>query len=550
MKMIPIVLSLFLGAMGWGQSVYKTQAHLDCDGYAQIQVGSADGACIGLVADQNLKDERIHQSFLFPRKMVELTPTRFLILDMGGWVQRKGALWELDLSQGQKKLWKLVAGLDRPHGLAWGPDGSLYVGEVHQIVRFSKDSLLKRKKPEMEVVIAGLKWSKGNSMHPLVNFTFGKSPQDLGDLYVNLGAPTDACVDEAPNKCSFDGERGVIRKYVYHAAINRWSSQFEVVASGLRNSMGLVSHESGLLLQVENSRDFQSPGEPFDELNVIQKGKHYGWPYCYNFQAISPEWREQFSCKSGFEPPLVLLPPHSAPLDLIYYKGNMFPELKGHLIMSLHGHKPTGSRILAYPTNDEGMPQIQNMNTWEFSSGSTKQSAKPTGGNLRTAPFVEIVMSWQKRDGVRPAGTPVGLLVASDGSIFIVEDKNKSILRISRTDRKNSSEENPEDLEKEKLLKVQIAVQKLKSQAQSLVAYNWINQNVFQSSCVACHSDVKGSATEAFEFMISEGWIEPGQDSSLLIQRLRGQNGFQKMPLGGSLTEDYIQYIEYFVKSL
>lgn len=550
MKFYWILIPVLFSLSAQSQSFYKTQSGETCGGHPLVQVGTAEGACLGLVADRSLKDTRTSETFTFPRKMVELVPGRFLILDMGGWNPNKGALWEIEINSGSKKLWKLLSGLDRPHGLSWGPDNNLYIGEVHRIIRLQRKSLQQRDRLTPDVVIDNLKLMVRTNMHPLINFTFGKSQSDLGDLYVNIGAPSDACINDAPYKCEFEGERGVIRQYKYQVGINRWNPQFEVIASGLRNSMGLVSHESGTLLQVENSRDFQEVNEPFDELNIVQKGKHYGWPYCYNFNGTSPEWNGKVDCSKGFETPLILLPPHSAPLDMVYYHGEMFPQWQGHLLISFHGHKPTGSRLVAFPTNHQGLPLATKATTWEYSSGANKQKALPSGGSLRAAPYEEIVSSWQKRDGTRPAGTPVGILVASDGSIFMVEDKNKTIVRLAKSEVKVSQAENPEDLDKEKKLKVQKALTSLKTRSQMLEGYNWINQNVVQNNCTACHGDLKGSSTEAFEFMIGAGWLDKGSEGSLLVQRLRGLNGLQKMPLGGSLPDDYVNFIESWIQAL
>lgn len=549
-KSIAILNLLLLSSAAFAQTAYKIHPQELCDGHPLVQVGTTEGTCLGLVADRSIKDSRSGETFSFPRKMVELAPGRFLVLDMGGWNPNKGSLWELEISGGSKKLWKLISGLDRPHGLSWGPDNNLYIGEVHRITRILQESLFQRNQISQEVVVDNLKLMSGQNMHPLINFTFGKSQADLGDLYVNMGAPSDACIKDAPYKCGFEGERGVVRKYSYQVGINQWNPQFEVLATGLRNSMGLVSHESGTLLQVENSRDFQEVSEPYDELNVVHKGKHYGWPYCYNFKGTSPEWRDKVDCAKGFEAPLVLLPPHSAPLDMIYYQGDMFPEWRGHLLVSLHGHKPTGSRLIAFPTDNSGLPLASNASTWEYSSGSTKQKAMPNGGNLRAAPFEEIVSSWQKRDAIRPAGTPVGILVASDGSIYMVEDKNKTIVRLAKTEKKVNQTEKPEDLDKEKKIKVEKALTQLRARPQMLDGFNWINQNVIQNNCTACHGDLKGSGTEAFEFMIGAGWLDQNSEGSLLIQRLRGLNGLQKMPLGGSLPDSHVDYIESWVNAL
>jgi glucose/arabinose dehydrogenase len=42
-----------------------------------------------------------------------------------------------------------------------------------------------------------------------------------------------------------------------------------------------------------------------------------------------------------------------------------------------------------------------------------------------------LTPGWDKRRGVRPMGTPVGLAVADDGAIWVTEDKNATILRIA-----------------------------------------------------------------------------------------------------------------------
>ena len=68
--------------------------------------------------------------------------------------------------------------------------------------------------------------------------------------------------------------------------------------------------------------------EPNEEINAIEKGKHYGWPYCYDLSTPSPEFksflasdpRYQNFCASTalYRPPLSLLPPHAAPLAMFY----------------------------------------------------------------------------------------------------------------------------------------------------------------------------------------------------------------------------------------
>src|SRR5690606_28319889 len=101
-----------------------------------------------------------------------------------------------------------------------------------------------------------------------------------------------------------------------------------------------------------------------------------------------------------------------------------------------------------------------------------------------------------------------------------------------------------------KTVKAHRAVKDLGSNPELLKAYNWINQNVFQTSCRQCHGELEGSGTEAYAFMIREDWITRASSDSLVLQRLKGLNGLQKMPLGSELPTDTIQYIEKWILHL
>jgi glucose/arabinose dehydrogenase len=59
---------------------------------------------------------------------------------------------------------------------------------------------------------------------------------------------------------------------------------------------------------------------------------------------------------SAHAKPARLLPPHSSPLDMLYYDGAMFPELRGRLLMSWHGYRPAGARLVAFTVDSQGIP--------------------------------------------------------------------------------------------------------------------------------------------------------------------------------------------------
>ncbi len=58
----------------------------------------------------------------------------------------------------------------------------------------------------------------------------------------------------------------------------KWSSDYTILAQGLRNSMAFALTPGGDVLQAENSIDIKDHDRPFDEINLLRPGGHYGWP--------------------------------------------------------------------------------------------------------------------------------------------------------------------------------------------------------------------------------------------------------------------------------
>ena len=102
--------------------------------------------------------------------------------------------------------------------------------------------------------------------------------------------------------------------------------------------------EGYAFFQAENARDLPDAMKPNEELNALDRGGHYGWPYCYDLMTSSPEYRSFMRTKSkynqfctntrAYKPPYSLLPPHSAPLAMFYYQGRKFPEASGDSLSS------------------------------------------------------------------------------------------------------------------------------------------------------------------------------------------------------------------------
>lgn len=372
-----------------------------CDGLPRIDVSTPRGVCVGVVAD----------GFRFPRSVAPLADGSLVVVDMGGWVPRRGSLWRLTpdaATHGYVKR-KLLDGLDRPHGAAVGPDGLLYIGEISRVFRFDPDAA--NPAATKETVVADLPME---GRHPLTAIVFDKQ----GYLYVNRGSASDHCeathgqrATDSRSCPEAEGHsaRGVIRRYALTGP-NRTATTWMNHAVGLRNSMAMAIHpESGLFVQGENSRDsinkadkrLDDRTEPREELNIIVPYQDYGWPYCYDDNKASPEYKG-FDC-SRMRKPALLLPAHVAPLGMAYYSGGMFPDwYQGKLLVTYHGYRDFGQKLVAIPTDATG---------------------RPTG-----EPY-ELINGWYRK-GTQPMGAPVGVGVGKDGSIFVAEDKNGTVLRL------------------------------------------------------------------------------------------------------------------------
>ena len=393
-----------------------------CDGFSQVAVGSYAGTCVGLVSQ--------FEGFKKPRKAVQLDANRLLVTDMGGWSAGRGKLWLIESAQPQLRgaltVTPLLDKLDMPHDIELDAKGRVLLGEVHQVRRltFEQGRII-----HDEVMVRDLP-SKGY-LHPLSNFV----QKANGDLIINVGSKSDDCKDLMANGQCTELTQNGLWQFAYDAKADTYAAKGEHLASGLRNSMALAVHASGTLLQAENSSDIKQAEEPYEELNIIEAGAFYGWPYCLN------ELFDQGLIKNGcdqphYQKPYVLLPPHTAPLDMMYVQSSKLPMIDGKLLMSWHGYRVIGNRLVAYAVDAKGLPTLTDQ-AWfnrDPIAPATEWMRHPfaaKGGMTRQAQHIEIISHWNKIDGVRPEGAPVGLTLLQDETLLIVDDKNKALLRLA-----------------------------------------------------------------------------------------------------------------------
>jgi len=367
-----------------------------CSGFPRVALEVPRGWCVALVADQA-------SGLVFPRRIVEVAPGRFWIVDMGGWQPNRGRLLELELpARGAAPpivLGTVADKLDRPHGIAVGSDGRVYVGEAARIWRTRATLPI-----APETVIEGL---SADGAHPLKELAFGAANQ----LFVNVGSSSDACRDDAgalPLPCP-DTQGAKPRAAVYEATLGGAALTLQTwkpFATGLRNSLALAWVAPGVLLQGENSIDYTDESAPPEELNVLVAGADYGWPGCVGARQPARGYEGRVDCAKTTAPAM-LWPAHVAPLQMLAVPASAKNAFAGQIVVAWHGYRAAGHRVVSYALDARG---------------------RPSG-----APRVWIG-GWNAVKGVRPLGAPTGIFVDSVGRLFVVEDRNRTLLMLTRDD--------------------------------------------------------------------------------------------------------------------
>jgi glucose/arabinose dehydrogenase len=160
---------------------------------------------------------------------------------------------------------------------------------------------------------------------------------------------------------------------------------------------------------VVNERDELGDNVPFEYATHVQQGAYYGWPWFYLGDHEDPRHagvRPDLAGKATV--PDVLMQAHSAPPNIVFYEGDQFgADYKGSAFVAMHGSWNRGSRtgykVVLLPFRD----------------------GKPTGEymDFMTGMVLSADEVW---------GRPVGLAVGQDGSLFVSEDGNGTIWRVSK----------------------------------------------------------------------------------------------------------------------
>ena len=279
----------------------------------------------------------------------------------------------------------LLPSIDHPHGLALR-DGWLYVGELTGISRIRFDEASGQVSGAVERIVDDF---TGDGFHQTKTIGFGPD----GLLYVAQGSTCNVCIEK-------DARRATIMR------MQADGTQREIFASGLRNSVGFDwAPWDGALYATENGRDLLGDDLPPDELNRIERGGFYGWPFAFGARVSDPDLgsgREADIARSL--PPAHEFRAHNAPLGIAFLRGQSLPEgYTRTALVALHGSwnrsVPDGYKVVALD--------------WQADGRITER---------------DFLTGFRNEDGI--LGRPAGVTQGPDGSIFITDDYAGVVYRV------------------------------------------------------------------------------------------------------------------------
>jgi glucose/arabinose dehydrogenase len=267
---------------------------------------------------------------------------------------------------------------------------------------------------------------------------------DSGGLYVTFSAPTNACENAVLTQ---QDPRGIVRGEnpcsqldilggVWRFDANKTEQQLsdgKRFATGIRSLVGLTwNPQTRSLYAVNHGRDYLYNHAPMyyrpwhdavlpaEEFIQIKEGDDYGWPYTYydpyqNKRMLAPEYGGDGKKEAkGYSEPLLALPAHWAPNDLLFYQGKQFPgRYRQGAFIAFHGSMnrnpyPQAGYVVVFVPFENGKPT----GNWEvFADGFAQADL------LRTHEDASF--------------RPMGLAEGPDGSLYVIDSTKGRIWRIT-----------------------------------------------------------------------------------------------------------------------
>lgn len=238
----------------------------------------------------------------------------------------------------------------------------------------------------------------GAGQHHTRHMKFGPD----GMLYMGIGSTCNACAETSPENAS------ILR-------IN-WAQKSRMIfASGLRHTIGFDwNPKTGEMWGWDQGIDWLGNDLQREEVNKIELGKRYGWPYVMEDGKEYPqdeppgdvsnqEWAK------ASENPVLMYTAHAAGMQILFHPGGgaMGDAFSGDAFATMRGswnRKPAvGYELVRI----------------HYENGEAKE-------------IVPFVTGFLSEDGTSNYGRLCGLGLAKDGAILFSDDTNGVIYRLSR----------------------------------------------------------------------------------------------------------------------
>jgi glucose/arabinose dehydrogenase len=349
--------------------------------------------------DEYIAKLKLPEGFKITKVAEKLEAPRMMALAPNGdlYVTRRGPIGDVLLLKGAGTAEKAgppetVAKLEDVHGIAIR-DGKMYLAAVRKL--YVADILPDGKLSEPKVIYDDF---PDAGQHPNRTMTFSPT----GELFYSAGSATNSAAE--PNKES-----------ATMLVVKPDGSGREIFAEGLRNTIGFDWHPvTGEMWGMDHGIDWMGDEEQKEELNLLQKGGNYGWPFVYEDGKANLEddpkeskkmtWEEYAKVCENF---VLGAEAHSAPMALTFYRGGQFPkEYENDAFVTFHG------------SWNRAEPEGYSVMRLKFKDG------KPVE-------FEDFLTGFLVKDKRAQFGRPCGLIQAPDGSLLLSDDSGGVIYRIS-----------------------------------------------------------------------------------------------------------------------
>ena len=297
--------------------------------------------------------------------------------------------------------------LSQPFGIAFYPPEPnpqwIYIGNTDSVVRipYQVGDLKARGAPQhiADLPGGGLLRGGGHWTRDIAFSTDGKW------MFVSVGSHSN---DDDTDTHAVERDRADILEFTPDGKNKR------TYAWGIRNAVGIATNpQTGQLWASVNERDELGDNLVPDYITHVEEDGFYGWPWWYMGEHQDPRHKGKHpELKSKVITPDVLLQPHDASLEMLFYDGAQFPpDYKGDIFAAEHGswnrRVRTGYEVVRVPLHG-------------------KAKAEGEYEDFLTGFVTSNNDVW---------GRPVGVTVAKDGSLLVSDDAGDCIWRVSYTGR-------------------------------------------------------------------------------------------------------------------